>query len=263
MDANTQQGIQPFQDAYTLVDTTVGSRVLLAFHVSSEAVQTRLPHTWAIEPYTGGYATTIPGAMVPDASLPNLFVVFNDFLLNRDAQGHPQADPQARYVGFNIPARNTKTGASGMIHFRIFTGTPQSVPGRFKDSLPATVTREHQLRGTGTNTTVFEGFTIISATGGQVQLEMEYQRGPLLRLVADQPNFPVWAAADPKIQRIYQEDALMDTILNPLLDINHLHNLTFRISIPELQDLFNGSEQLLAILANPIYSRRVFHPAQR
>ena len=247
-------GSETSPNSYTLVDTTIGSRILLAFRVSPASVQKRLPHPWVVEPYRGAYATS---TNTPD--FPNLFAVFNDLLLNRDASGKPQADPHTRYVGFNIPARNAETGTSGMVHFRIFTGTPESVPGRYKDALPATVVRESWLHGTGRDSTVFEDFTITSASGGHVKFQLEYQRGALLRLIADRPNFPVWAAADPTILRVYQEDALMDTVLNAALGVNHVRQMTFQVSILELGDLFDGNEQLLAILVNPSYARRVFH----
>ncbi len=150
-----------------------------------------------------------------------------------------------------------------MIHFRIFTGNPQSVPGRFKDALAAAVAREHWVRGTGTDTTVFEGFTITSDSGGEVKLQLEYQRGTLLRLKADRPNFPVWAAADPAILRIYQEDGLMDTVLNAALGVNHVQQIAFHVTVPELADMFDGNERLLAILTNPAYSRSVFRPTNQ
>jgi hypothetical protein len=36
--------------------------------------------------------------------------------------------------------------------------------------------------------------------------------------------------------------------------------LTFRSTVPELAELFDGSERLVAILGNPNYARKVYSP---
>jgi hypothetical protein len=40
---------------------------------------------------------------------PNLLVVFNDLMLNLQADGTPKSDQRPRYVGFNIPVINPET----------------------------------------------------------------------------------------------------------------------------------------------------------
>lgn len=87
---------------------------------------------------------------------------------------------------------------------------------------------------------------------------LEYQRGPGFRLTADRPNFPVWAASDPAILRVYQDDALVDIIRNDAQNIDHTNRLDFRVTVPELRDPFDGTKRLVAIIANPWYARRVF-----
>ncbi len=48
---------------------------------------------------------------------------------------------------------------------------------------------------------------------------------------------------------------------NLLLAFHHLlldQDLTFRVTVPVLADLFDGKERLVAIIGNPHYMRRVF-----
>jgi hypothetical protein len=193
---------------------------------------------------------------------PNLLLVFNDLLLNQDAHGFAQADASARYVGFNIPSRNTVTGEQGMLHFRIFTDNPHAVPGRYRDALPARVRRDLRLIGEGPTTLIRDHWEIHPApeVGGLIELELTYERAPLTRIVGRQPDFPVWAAADSEIFRVYKEDTLLEVIRIDALGIDRVQQVHFRMSVPELSDLFNGLEQLVFILGNPVYSRQVYSP---
>ena len=239
--------------AYKLVDTTIGARLLFSFIVSPLALQRRLRPPWHI--------SSPPAAYAPDSlseNLPNLTLVFNDLLLNQDGQGRVQADTSACYVGFNIPVANPETGEHGMFHFRIFTNNPHAVPGRYRDALLAQVRHEQRIIGGGTSLIVMEAFELHPAVGGIIELQLTYERGPLVRLVADSPNFPLWAALDPSIQRIYQEDKLLEVIRNDATGINRVQHEMFRLTVPELADLFDGSERLVAIQANPQYARKTF-----
>jgi hypothetical protein len=240
---------------YALVDTTVGTRLVLCFTVSASALEPRLRSPWQISSLPASYVSALGLGEQP---YPNLLLVFNDLLLNQDGQGRVQADASARYLGFNIPAANPETGEHGMMHFRIFTGNPRSVPGRYRDALPARVRHEQRIIGEGTSSTVMEAFELHPESGGIIELHLTYERGPLVRLVADRPTFPVWAALDSRILRVYQEDTLLEMVRNDATGINRVQYETFRLTVPELADLFDGSERLVAIIANPQYARKTF-----
>lgn len=242
----------------TLVDTTVGTRLVLCFTVSASALLPRLRSPWQISSLPTSYLSALGLNGERPLEQPNLMLVFNDLLLNQDGQGRVQADASARYVGFNIPAANPETGEHGMMHFRIFTGNPRSVPGRYRDALPARVKHEQRIMGEGTSTTMMEAFELHPESGGSIELHLTYERGPLVRLVADRPTFPVWAALDARILRVYQEDMLLELVRNDAAGINRVQHEMFRLTVPELADLFDGSERLVAIIANPQYARKTF-----
>lgn len=244
----------------SLVDSTMGSRLVFGFRVPDVGLRRRMPHP--MEPSSSGPPEYVAALGPEPAKLPpgpNLFVVFNDLLHNQDDQGRPQADVSARYVGFNIPSRNTATGEHGMVHFRIFTGHTKAVPGRYRDALPAQVKRQYKAAGNAASTVISDNWQIESDAGGRIDLEFAYERGALTRITAAQPNFPVWAAADPSILRVYQEDMLFELIrLYP--SINRVRRMTFRIMVPELTDIPITEDALVLIFANPLYTRRVFSP---
>ena len=78
-----------------------------------------------------------------------------------------------------------------------------------------------------------------------------YQRGPRIRLVADRPTLPIWTTADPRIVRVYQEESVVEIVRNAATGLDLAQELLFRSTVPELADLFDGSERLVAILSNP------------
>jgi hypothetical protein len=246
---------------YPRVDATVGQRLVLGFSVAAEPLRRRVPPR--LEPHAAPPAAYVALSGREAGKLTggsNLMLVFNDLLLNQDAQGRTQADASARYVGFNIPSRHPGTGEQGMVHFRIFTGNPAAVPGRYRDALAARVRRECRVIGEGASTTVEEHWEISPETGGVIGLQLRYERGPLVRIVGPEPDFPVWAAAEQSIFRVYQEDTLFEVIRLDVMGINRVAKMRFDITVPELADIFTGEERLVSIFGNPQYARRVFSP---
>lgn len=248
--------------SFSLVDTTIGNRLTLGFVAGTAALQRRLPQPWQIAPFPLSYLSAIGIDVQKLPAQANAVLVFNDILLNLDAQGQPLADATTRYVGFNIPAANPHTGEQGIIHTRIFTGHPRGIPGRYRDALLARVQHEYHLIGEGTNATISEHYQIEPQTGGILDVRLTYGRGRLIRISGEHPNFPVWAAEDPRILRVYQEDSVLEVIRTDILGINHVQTLSFQMTIPELVDVFDGSERLVTIMANPHYSRKVFSPTR-
>lgn len=244
---------------YPLVETTFGTQLLLFFIVPPAALQQCLPQPWQPSPPVSYLsALGLDAQRLPE--LPNADVVFLDLLLTQDGQGRTQADASARYVVFNILVTNPHTGEYGKIQLRTFTGNPRAVPGPYRDALLARVRRDSHVVGEGTSSLVSEHFQLDPEAGGTIDLQLTYERGPLLRVVADRPDFHVWAAADTRIQRMYQEESLFEVIRLDALGINRVQTLLFQMTVPELADLFDGSERLVAIMGNPQYARKVFAP---
>jgi hypothetical protein len=239
--------------SYPLVDTAVGTRLLLGFIADPVAVQRRLPPRWRIAPLPAFEAMGLP-----EEYQPNLLLAFHHLLLDQDAQGQALTDSGSRFLVFDIPARHPDTGEHGLVHFQMLTGG--AIPGRFRDALSAHVTHDYHLREESASTSISEAYQVHPEAGGLIEVQVTYQRGPLLRQTARFPDFPLWAAADPSIVRVYQEDSLLELLRNDFTGFNRVQDLAFRLSVPALADLFDGKERLVAIWGNPHYMRKVFSP---
>ncbi len=240
--------------SYQQVDSAIGTRLMLAFIASPQALQQRLRPPWQIGPLSA-----LSALGLPEQDQPNLLLIFHHLLLDQDTQGQALTDSGFRFVVFNIPVANPDTGEQGLMHFRMFTGG--AIPGRYRDARPARVRHEYHLVEDSTASSIKEAFHVHPEAGGTIELHLTYERGPLLRQTADRPNFPLWTTANPNIVRVYQEDSVLEILRNDAAGLNLTQELIFRSTVPELADLFDGSEQLVAILGNPYYARKVFSPA--
>ena len=110
---------------FVYLDSQLGSRYILAFHAKAQALQKRVRGPWVIGLYQGAYRMV----EAQSSKQPNLFVVFNDLMLNLQTDGTPKPDPMPRYVGFNIPVANPETSETGVLRKkpnRSHAATPSS-----------------------------------------------------------------------------------------------------------------------------------------
>ncbi len=73
-------------------------------------------------------------------------------------------------------------------------------------------------------------------------------------------EFKVRSSDDPDFLRIYHDDYSSDLVKSIPAGIDRVQNYKFRTTIPELHKMFDGSEQLIAIMVNPCRVRKVFLP---
>jgi hypothetical protein len=144
---------------YPLVDSAVGSRILLAFRVAQHALEQRVRPPWQLAPPPAFAALGLNGTYQP-----NLALVFHDLLLDQDAQGQILADSGGRFVVCNIPVAKPDTDEQGLVHFRMFTGG--AIPGRYRDALPARVRHHDHMAGDGAAATITQSYQVDVAAGG-------------------------------------------------------------------------------------------------
>ena len=58
-------------------------------------------------------------------------------------------------------------------------------------------------------------------------------------------------AADPEHVRVYRADELVDVVKSVPAAINRLERFGLRVTLPELADIFDGSEQVLNVTVQP------------
>ena len=230
----------------SLLATSLLTRIALGFQVELSNLQARLPALWQVAPISRGAFKTV-----------NLLVIFNDVLLNQDAEGKPAPDAINRYVGFVIPATHPDTDEPANFPVRILAVHPQSIPGRYKTSVQATARREQTVNAVGIETVVTDYFEFRDAAGGEVVLDLQYRRGTPARAKS---RVNVRSAVAPAIHRIHQLDQLVDVVKSVPAGIDRVQNYALHVTVPELCDLFDSNEQLVSIAVNPWHLRQVFEP---
>ena len=233
--------------AETLVQRNVDSRVTLMFRVSPSAVQAWLPAPWQLEPIAKGPST--------DA---NLSVTFIDRLVAEDEQGKVSGHGIDRMVGLTVPAKNPNTGEVAPMVIRLYTSSPDYVPGPYKNSVLVKVSRETATKGSELEAgTGMEKWKVEDSDGGVLSFHVQYQRNLPTRGKSEvRPH----SAVDPSFYRIYRYDEGSDVVKSTSNGIDRAWDYEFRSTIQELRGIFDGSEQLKSITIRPWYVREVFLP---
>lgn len=231
----------------TLLSVTRDTKIHIRLRVNPAALQRRLPQPWTLAPAAEGLHA---GA--------NLVVIFSDVLLRQDGGGGPAPDAVDLSAAFLIPAAHAQTQEPASFIFRILTANPAGVPGRYRNSVRATVRRVRALAGDGVNTTVADEMVLDCAGGGHVELRLRYQPGVPVRM-----RWPTTlrSAVHPTLARAYHSDALVDVVWSEPAGIARARDVQFRVTDPSLLDLFDGTEHLVSIAAVPWFMREEFEVA--
>lgn len=236
-------------------DGIAAARTMIVLKANSSALQRRLPTGWGLVPYTGDdlRGTSLRGA--------NLLVPFHEVYAVRSHDGQPVGLPQLSYVPFVSQAREQATGDLAHMHWLTYTEDPAGVPGRYEDAALAQITRSQSFskerRG---ETRVRETFSAV-AEHGEVHLSLAYDQGGDLVIWAspDKPNLPLRAAKDARIVRWYQEDQVMNVVRSDPLNVNRVSEISLAVK-GELEDVFDGSERIVAVVIQRPYMREVYVP---
>jgi hypothetical protein len=227
------------------VQSTLDSRLILAFKANAAEVQRWLPAPWVINPVASGPSK--------DA---NVTLTFLERLLDQGPDGKPAEIPTYRNVVVGIPARNPQTGESGPVLVRIFTTA--SAPGFYKTGVRAAVERETASSGVGSDPgTASERWELKDGKGNTLLLQVRYERSTLTRGKTEaRPR----SGSDPALWRIHRIEQSVDVVKSVPEGIDRLRNYRFRNNLAELDKLFDGREQLISVISIPWYTRQTFLP---
>ncbi len=233
--------------AEPLVAWDVSTRVVLAFQVSGHAVQKWLPSGWEVSPVAAGPSK---GA--------NLFLGFVERMLNLDPDGKPIAGGMDRYLGLVVPVRQSGAEKPVNLVIRLYQSNPASIPGAYKNALPASVVRAQSRQGSGTNPTDGrEIWEVKDSSGGLISVRFKYHGATLVRS-KQEPRY--YSAVDPDFYRIYLFEQTVDVVMSVPTGIDRVEDLALQIAIPELPEMIDGGEQLISVTVVPWYTRQVFLP---
>jgi hypothetical protein len=235
-------------------DGIAAARTMLAIEGNATALQSRLPSGWELMPYSGDdlRGTSLNGA--------NMLMPFHEVYAVRSHDSKVVGQQQTSYVAFVSQARNNATGEVAHIHWFTYTEDPTDVPGKFKDAELANVTRSHSFtKERQGETHVRETFDAV-AEGGEIHLSLAYEQGGMVMWVtADEPNLTFYAAKDPSIMRVYQEDQVINVVRSVPMNVDRVSEINLNVR-GELEDVFDGTERVIAVVIQHPYVRDVYVP---
>jgi len=229
----------------TLVQKTVENRVLLAFQVDGAALAEVMPDGWT--------PVTLPKGPVTGA---NLILSFFDKLLITDAEGTP-ADPASQPV-MALVTYGTAEGVEGVRSFVTAIYEVPPVVDPFGLSEASDITREAGMKLAADGRTQSESWTVRPESGGAFSFDLDY-RVKGYAWTEDGTSMP-YSAAQTEFHQIYRYDQLAELVMNPGLGRDLDGSVTWSTDIPALAGLFDGTEELVAVVSIPVYLRQVFQP---
>ena len=230
--------------AETLVEESLFFRIYVAFSVDQKAAQTWLPAPWK--------AVSLPKGPFKGA---NLYILFDDKFIVLDGKGKPHKGGTyclAALIGFG---KNQQTGEFAVFVTRIYW--PYDDPSDYKNGVKATVFRGATLQGADLGGRVSEVWTVRDSAGGIMEFQMDYKRALPKR---KKHEFKVRSSVDPNILFNYKDVSATDVVKSIPAGIDRVKNYKFRVTMSELSEMFDGSEQLVGILVNPSRVRQRFRP---
>jgi len=234
--------------AETFIGSNVDNRIIVALRVGQTELQGWLPAPWQVN--------AIPKGPLKGA---NLYLLFTDRLLDQDAQGKPARGGTCRVVVLVALAKHPQTGKPVMFVIRVFAPHEDiNLYNPYKVSVRATIRREYTFKGADLEPgTVSDLWELQDSAGGMIKFQIKYQRAVPRR--AKQELRPR-SSVEPDFFRIYRADQGMDLIKSVPAGINRVQSYQLHVTVSELRKLFDGTEKVIGILANPWYVRKLFLP---
>jgi hypothetical protein len=239
----------------TQLGTMLLNRVRIALRAGLPALQRRLPDPWDIHPDSSDLSR---GS--------NLAVLFYEIFLNQTAQG-PQltnADAIGRYFVLGIPSRHRRTEETAFMVFRIVTAHPTGENpfgwkgiAAGKTTAHANIVRSQTLEASNLEAMVSDRIEA-RTNQGLVALEFRYRRGVPERVASEGR---VRFTTEPEQVRVYRADGLADVAKSAPAGIDRLERFDLRVNLPELADIFDGSQQVVNVMVQPWYLRQVYIPS--
>jgi hypothetical protein len=227
--------------AETLIESSVESRLYLAFQAQESELQSLLPEPWKVTPMAAGPSK---GA--------NLSVVFVQQLLSETPEGRPFTFGRtARYVVLTVPAKHAQTGEESVFVTRVYMPDLDMIPGPFKNSVKADVRRdftqkgENLAPGTGSDDWEMKG-----AGGGTIVARFSYQRSDLSHAKWERK---IRSSIDPNLYFIFRVDQSSELLRSVPGGVDRLQSYEFRSTVPELSKLLDDNAKLVSITAVPSY----------
>jgi hypothetical protein len=233
--------------AETIFESNADTRCMIGMQVSQAALQKQVPEPWQV--------VSMPKGPFNGA---NFFMVFIDPIVVQDAQGKPNPEGSSYKVVFAVPAKNTQTNEVATLVIGGFSGSPSTVPGPYKNFNLAPIQRAYTQKALDSKTvTVEDAWDVGEPNKALIEFRIQYQQGIPFRNKSEQK---VYSAKDPGFFRIYRIDSATEMVKSVPMNVDRIKDYRLLVTVPELSGICDGSEQVVAIAAIPLYVRQVFLP---
>jgi hypothetical protein len=230
--------------AERLVQSMTEARTYVYFNADKDAVQKALPAGWVSNPASGP---------LKDA---NMFIALIEGIASDNAEGKPVLH-QGKSAVLVLPVKNEKTGEAAAMVVGGFVSDPQAAPGAYGVYVPGKFSVVKNSRAEGSETIVEESWAVSADAGDKLQFNAIYSRGVTTRAHVE-PR--IYAAAKPEFYRIYKADQVTEIVHSMADESKRAKKVEFSATGPQIAKLFNGKEQLVAIMTIPAYYRQIFLP---
>jgi len=206
--------------AETLVESSVESRLYLAFQAQESELQSWLPAPWQVSPVTAGPSK---GA--------NLSVVFVQQLLSETPEGRPFTFGRTvRYMVLTVPAKHAQTGEESVFVTRVYMPDLDMIPGPFKNSVKADVRRDFTQKGENLASGIgSDDWEMKEAGGGAIVVRFSYSRSALNRVKWERT---IRSSIDPSLYFIFRVDQSSELLRSVPDGVDRLQNYEFRSTVP-------------------------------
>jgi hypothetical protein len=231
------------------IESSVESRLYLAFQVQENDLQSWLPEPWRV--------SSIPSGPSKGANLTVIFVQTLFCETMTEAKPSPTSG-MARYVVLTVPGKHSQTGEESVFVTRVYTTDPDRIPGHYKNAVKADMLREHSLKienmepGTGS-----DYWQMKEANGGSVKVQITYKRSSLNRAKWERV---IRSAVDPNLSYIYKVDQSAELLKSVPTGVDQLQSYDFRSSVSELSKLLNDNAKLVSVTQIPCFILQVSQP---
>lgn len=232
-------------DDWTLIGSFQYSRIILIFRVAEAPLQSRLLPPW--QPY-----------LTEDGF--NVGVGFCDVVISQNAQGDALPSSSTRYIPVNGPVRNAESGRIANMRYCTYASHPEKLLTRGrgpKDAGPIQVQIEGKVARllSDTGVIVKENYEVRLPDAGTMKADVEFARGS--------PESIEWSTevllpGDPAERLYYTNVELQDTVLSLSDSVDRIKELRYTLSAREISDIFDGNEELVAVISVPWSAREVY-----
>jgi hypothetical protein len=234
--------------AQTTLETAAEHRLQLDFRVNDAALAKMLPDGWEALIATAGPAKDC-----------NLRMIFIDRMgiIGRDGKPAPRASSRLVYLA--IPVKKTGTDVAGQIIIHGLVDNAADAPGEFGTYQHATTAKmsRNAVAG-GAAVTGAESWEFAAAGGERLEVQIEYERGPLVK---GNPEVKFFYPNDPSKYQIFKVDQAIDIMRNFTTNPpDHVKKFSYKAGGGKIAALFDGSEKIVSWDVFPWYVRTVIAP---